>query len=453
MKERRLLVKLWMGLIVICMMLLTFGMNASAADEIKIGVVGPMKFANGEHTWQGAQIAADEINAAGGIRVKGKKYRVEILKTDDNSFASMPDAVSAFERIVTLKKVDFVIGGCRSEAVLAQQEIMADNKIIFLGTGSSAGCLKIAKNYNRYKYFFRVAPSQDTMGPNYGGTQYVAMMEPVIRALKTELGIERPRVALLIEKGKWAENIIEYCRDVLPKMGCDVVGEWRPGFTATSMTAELLAIKRAGAHIIFQLNAGPAGNILSKQWGELKIPAALVGLGVEAGKETHWKATDGLCSFSASSEAIVNAVKTKKTKAFVKAFVKKTGENPMFYAPAAYDAVYILKGAIERTGTLNAEALIPVLEKTDYVGPDGIIVFTPPGHPTPHGCIWGPHQYNWVGFQWRDGKRMAYWPDGHEIHPAQIATGAVGGWDKVRFEGTTNYVLPPWVVEYWKGKK
>jgi branched-chain amino acid transport system substrate-binding protein len=435
------------------MMLLMAATNAFAADEIKIGVIGPMKFTMGEHIWLGTQIAADEINAAGGIRVKGKKYRIEVIKTDDNEYASLTDAINAMERLVTLNKVNFVIGGHRTEAVLAQEEVMADNKIIYLGTGAAEACLKIAKNYDRYKYFFRVTPMQGSPGPNAAWPMYAAMIEPVIRAVKKELGIERPRVALLVEKGKWTDFFIEYARDVFPKMGCEVVGEWRPGFTATSVTAELSAIKSAGAQIIFQVTAGPAGNIISKQWGELKIPAALIGLGVEAGKETHWKATDGFCNYSGSSESIVNVVKNKKTKPFVDAFVKKSGENPMYAGSGAYDAVYILKEAIEKAGTLNAEALIPVLEKTDYLGPDGRIVFTPPGHNFPHGCIVGPHHYDWVGFQWRDGKRMVYWPDGHEIHPALIAAGVSREWGKVRYEGTTDYVLPPWVVEYWKGKK
>ena len=450
MKGKHGFMRAWLVFIVLCTALLAAAI--ASADEIKIGVVGPMKFANGEHTWRGAQIAADEINAAGGVNVKGKKYKVEILKTDDNSFASMPDAVSAMEKLVTLKKVNFVIGGCRSEAVLAQQEIMADNKIIFLATGAAEACLNIAKNFNRYKYAFRVAPFQGSLGDNYGGPVYVAMMEPVIRALRTELGIQKPKIALLVEKGKWADFIMDYSKAVLPKMGCELVGEWRPGFTATSMTSELSAIKSAGAHIIFQITAGPAGNILSKQWGELKIPAALVGLGVEAGKETHWKNTEGFCNYSGSADSLSSVIKTKKTKAFVSEFKKRYNEAPMYNAPAAYDAVYILKEAAEKAGTLNSDALVPVIEKTDFLGPDARVRFTPPGHHMPHGCIFGPDD-TWVGFQWRDGKQVVYWPDGHEIHQAMIAAGAPKGFDKAHFEGTGKYVLPPWVVEYWKGKK
>jgi len=42
--------------------------NAFAADEIKIGVIGPMKFVQGISHWNGAVMAADEINARGALK-------------------------------------------------------------------------------------------------------------------------------------------------------------------------------------------------------------------------------------------------------------------------------------------------------------------------------------------------------------------------------------------------
>ena len=47
--------------------------------------------------------------------------------------------------------------------------------------------------------------------------------------------------------------------------------------TATDMSAELLAVKNKGAHILFVINWGPSGLVLAKQWEELKIPAVLAG--------------------------------------------------------------------------------------------------------------------------------------------------------------------------------
>ena len=76
MKAKGLDVRLWVGFIVLLVIFLTLGANASAADEIKVGVIGPMKFMGGDAIWKGAQLSADEINAAGGIRIKGKRYQI-----------------------------------------------------------------------------------------------------------------------------------------------------------------------------------------------------------------------------------------------------------------------------------------------------------------------------------------------------------------------------------------
>jgi len=442
---------LWVLFITLFVAFLSGGTKAYAADEIKIGVIGPMKFVYGDHMMIGAQMAVEKINAAGGIKVKGKNYKIVLHKSDDNSFLSTPDAVSAMERLVTMTKVDFVIGGFRTEAVLAQQEVMADNKIIFLGLGSAHDeqCLKVARNYDRYKYWFRVS----CQGNITGIKNLVVLADPVIRALK-KIGIEKPRIALLMDKAQWADPLAVDAKKLFPQMGCEVVGEWRPGFSATSVAAELSAIKSSGAHMIFLAAAGPAGNVINRQWGELKIPAAIEGSNTEGGRSGHWQTTNGLCNYAAVPNAFGDVEITPYTRPFYAEFTKRTGgEYPIYTGAGAYDAINLLKTAIERAGTLDSDEVVVALEKTDHVGIVGTIAFTPRGDVTPHTNIWGPKHATWILEQWIDGKKYVVWPDGREIHPALIAAGAPAGWDKVKYKGSREYVLPPWVVDYWKGKK
>ena len=89
---------------------------ALAQDSIKIAVVGPMAFAQGENHWAGAEMARDEINKGGGISVGGKKRKIELVRVDSNEIQSVPDATNAMERAISREKADFVIGGFRSEA-------------------------------------------------------------------------------------------------------------------------------------------------------------------------------------------------------------------------------------------------------------------------------------------------------------------------------------------------
>src|SRR5258708_31365703 len=110
---------------------------ALAQDSIKIAVVGPMAFAQGENAWAGAEMARDEINKEGGIKVGAKKLKIELVRVDSNEIQSVPDATNARERAITREKADFVIAGLPSEALPSLPEVAMDNKKIFLGTGAA----------------------------------------------------------------------------------------------------------------------------------------------------------------------------------------------------------------------------------------------------------------------------------------------------------------------------
>lgn len=451
MQKAKVGLRIWMLCVAMLAVIVFMRTSVVNAQEISVGIIGPMKFSLGDHSWKGANIAADEINAAGGIKLEGKSYKVKLVQADDDCMTSVPNAVSAMKRLVNVSKVNFVVGGFRSEAVLAQQEVMADSKIIFLGTGSSAAEQneRLAKDYERYKYWFRIGNGNAKVGiPGWFG-----MIEPVIRAVRKDLGVQKPRVAILIDKNRWAEPIAEISEKLFTEMGCEVVGIWRPSATATNVSTELSAIKSADAHIIFTQLAGPSGNAFARQWGDLKIPAAMAGVNLEAVKEVAWEATGGRVNYALVADVVAaSSEKTQYTKPFLTEFKKRYNEAPLYTGSGGYDSIYLLKHVIEKAQSVDSTVLIPVLEKTVFTGTMGTLRFTPPSAVNPHDLVWGPDYY-WGGIQWIDGIRYDVWPDGHEISPALIAIGASKGWDKVRPKGTRDYVLPPWVIEYWKGKK
>ena len=63
-------------------------------------------------------MAAEEINAKGGVQVGKEKMKIELVKSDSNEFLNVTDATNAMERLITSDKVDFIVGGFRTEAVL-----------------------------------------------------------------------------------------------------------------------------------------------------------------------------------------------------------------------------------------------------------------------------------------------------------------------------------------------
>ena len=94
-------------------MLIATAAHAQSADPIKIGVIAEVQSIAGVATPGGAQIAADEINAKGGVL--GRK--IEIVTYDNKS--SSADSVRAFQRAVSEDKVSAVIASYISEVVLA----------------------------------------------------------------------------------------------------------------------------------------------------------------------------------------------------------------------------------------------------------------------------------------------------------------------------------------------
>ena len=257
--------KLVLSISVMACLLVAIGMPANAADVIKIGVIGPMNFMQGKGHWDGATLAAEEINAKGGIQVGKKKMKVELFKADSNEFMSITDATNAMERLMTQDKVDFVVGGFRTEAVFAMQDIAMDYKKIFLGCGAAHPelCTRVGKDYKRYKYWFRVTPTNS----NYLVQVCLINLATVNGMLKKELGIEKAKVAIVAEKAVWIDPMIKAIEANVPKMGMDLVGVWRPSQTATDVTAELTAVQRAEAQIIFTIFSASVGITFARQAG------------------------------------------------------------------------------------------------------------------------------------------------------------------------------------------
>jgi branched-chain amino acid transport system substrate-binding protein len=406
-------------------------------ETIKIGVIGPMEFCEGEHHWYGAVMARDEINEAGGVMVGNVRMPIELVKEDSNEMLSVPDAATAMEKAITVDKVDFLVGGFRTEAVLAMQDIAMDNHKIFIDCGASDTilCERVAKDYDRYKYFFRATPVNSL----YLAKVDILLFEMICNEMKQELGIEHPKVALMVEKAIWADAMITLPHALAPGLGVEIVGDWRPSPTATDVTAELSAIKASGAQIILTYLSGPVGVAYAKQWGELEIPAASVGINVEAQRKGFWDATEGKGNYELTMNAYSRAEQTEKSIPFYDRFVEKWGEFPT-YCAGTCEAIYSLKEAIERVGTLDSDAIVADLETHEYLGAAGTYKYSGMDSDTPHDIIWGPGYVTATGTQWQDGELKCVWP------PPD------GSWEGVAYNGTVEYKLPPWVVEYWQGK-
>ena len=411
-------------------LLLAMGMPAYGADVIKVGVIGPMNFMQGKGHWDGATLAAEEINAKGGLQVGKTKMKIALVKADSNEFLSITDATNAMERLMTQDKVDFVVGGFRTEAVFAMQDIAMDYKKIFLGCGAAHPelCERVGKDYKRYKYWFRVTPTNS----NYLVQVCLINLATVNGMLKKELGIEKAKVAIVAEKAVWIDPMIKAIEANVPKMGMELVGVWRPSQTATDVTAELTAIQRADAQIIFTIFSASVGITFARQAGELKVPAAFVGINVEAQKDGFWAATQGKGNYAVSISTFVRDVAYNElTVPFIEKYISKFGELPT-YTAVTYDAIKSTLGeAIEEAGTMDTEKLIPIIEKAERIPVSSPKVKFDKNHD----LVFGPGYATGITFQWQDGKMKGWWTN---------------GWEGVTYKGMAPYKIPPWMIEKYK---
>ena len=423
-----------------CLLLVALVLPACAPAEpegktIKIGIIGPMQFTQGEGHWWGAEMARDEINDAGGITVAGEQYLIELIKADSNEILSTTDAAAAMERLITVDNADFVMGGFRTEAVFPMQEVAMDYQMIFLDCGAATKelCTVVAEDYDRYKYFFRVTPICNVHLVS-NTLKTVGMAGGI---MKQQTGIQRPlRVAICAEGAQWADAMVGAMEALIPAaLGMEVSGTWRPSPTATELTAEMTAIEAANTDIIMPIISGPLGIPYARTWGELEIPAASVGINVESQKDGFWEATAGYGNYETTLNTYCEGVSLSDTTvAFIEAFKAKTGQTPT-YTAGTYEAIRLLRDAIERAGTLESDAVVVELEKTDVTGTAGRLVFTGRDTDAPHDVTYGPGYVTGIATQWQGEEMKCVWPNL-----------GVGDWEGVKYDGTVMWVAPPRVI-------
>ncbi|MHB9098975.1 MAG: ABC transporter substrate-binding protein [Syntrophales bacterium] len=417
------------------LVILALSFPAWAAGTIKIGVIGPMNFVQGKGHWNGATMAAEEINAKGGVQVGKEKMKIELVKADSNEFLNVTDATNAMERLMTQDKVDFVVGGFRTEAVLPMQDIAMDYKKIFIGCGAATKslCDRVAENYNRYKYWFRGTPFND----RYLVATSFAHLGVAGAAIKNELKVP-VKCAIVAEKATWTEAMVKAAEATIPKMGFELVGVWRPSAVATDVTAELSAIQKSGANLIFTIFSSSVGITFARQAGELKVPAVQVGINVEAQKDGFWEATKGMGNYVFTMNTYIRGIEYNDlTKPFVEGYYKRFGEVPTYTADTHTAIMQGLVPSIEAVGSLDADKIVANLETREYLVPSGKVKYEKDaqGRPT-HDLAWGPGYLTSLGGQWQDGKFVGVWPNKWKVSPTA---------PEVTYKGMVPIKLPPWM--------
>jgi branched-chain amino acid transport system substrate-binding protein len=378
------------------------------AEPIVLGAPVSLGYAVGRDGVRAAQIAVDEINAAGGVLVGGVKRPLKLAEIDSRAMApGVPtaDSLLAYQKLIADSKPSAIaLSAERSEVALASMDLMAKNKMIQMipGAKSPAITQKVADDYNTYKYNFRLTINVASL---YG---YVPAH---LQMVNQQFGFNK--LVFIAEDTAFARGTIGAIEKPIKDAGWSVLSTEYIPLGTTDYSIPLLKAKNAGAQVIYTVFSSPEVSVLVDQYNTAKIPALLMGIASPLVGPNAWKTygnkIEGVCLI-AECGTVPFATVPESVK-FYDSYVKRYGDGPEIDSvPApAYDAVYILAAAFEKANSLDADALVPVLEKTDRKGAIGRIRFDKT-HQTVYGT--DPKENALYGMvQWQaPGKRVVVWP-------------------------------------------
>ncbi|MFK4650256.1 branched-chain amino acid transport system substrate-binding protein [Bradyrhizobium japonicum] len=369
---------------------------ALAADPLRIGVIAEAQAIAGASIPQAAQLAADEINANGGV--DGRK--IEIISYDNHS--SSADSVRAFQRAVNEDKVNVVIASYISEVVLALEPWASRLKTPFVTPGAASNEISksVHADYEKNKYTF------------HGYLTSAALALSVCDGAK-DLLVDRMHMktaVIMSEDAAWTKPLDVGYEECLPKIGLKVLDHIRFSPDTTDFTPIFNKIEGSKPDVIIT-GISHVGVQPTVQWKNQQVPIPMFGISSQATNETFGKdtnqAAEGVLYQGVSGPGV--AV-TPKSVPFAENFKKKFGNYPSYAGYTAYDEVYYIADAVKRAGSSDADKLVAALEKTDWEGTIGRVQFYGKDDPFTHSIKYGKGLITGLMLQWQDGKQSAVWP-------------------------------------------
>jgi len=338
--------------------------SALAAPPIKIGglfaVTGPASFL-GEPERNTAQMVVSEINAAGGI--KGRKLELIVYDTQGDA----TKAVQAANRLIKDDKVSAIIGPSTTGDTMAVIPVAEKAQIPLISCAAGSKITDPVK-----KWVFKTAQND--------GLAVAKIYENLKRK-------KIAKVAILTVSDGFGSSGREQLKAQAAAHGMQIVSDDTYGPKDTDMTAQLTKIRGSGAQAVICWGTNPGPAVIArnaKQLG-LKLPLYM-SHGVSSKKfiELAGDASEGIVLPSGRvivADLLPNSDRQKKSLiAFVKDYQKHYNAEGDHFGGHAWDALMLLKGAIER-GSDNPAAIRDQLERTrNFAGIGGVFTYSPNDH-------------------------------------------------------------------------
>lgn len=334
--------------------------NQDETETIRIGGIGPLSggYANyGFSVKNGAQLAVDEINAAGGINGK----QVELSFQD--SQADPESAVNAYGKLMDWGmqvSLGGVLSGETASIVAAARE---DNIMLITPSGSADKCIDGNSRAFRvcfYDSFQGAAAAQYIKNNNMVDTVGILYQSDI----DYSVGLYN---AFVEECGKSGITIAET--------------QTFTDATKTDFSTQINALVNSGVKLVFiPFYAEEASTFLTQARGKFADDVYFFGA----------DGLDGILGKVEQDPTIANNVlmltpfaaddPAENVQAFVKAYQTAYNATPDQFAADAYDAVYVIKAAVEKAGTTDGDAMATAMTSLEVTGVTGTMTWNADGN-------------------------------------------------------------------------
>lgn len=342
------------------------GDKAAGGDVLRIVTGSPLsggQAAAGKDFANGAQLAADEINAKGGLDLGGKKYKLEIVSEDDAGDPKTGTTVA--QKTADDSSIVAVVGHYNSGVTMVATPIYAQAGIPSITVSTNPDVIRKApKLPDGGVAVFRIDAGDDKQGP-------------ALADFAQSKGLKK--LAILDDATAYGKGIADEVAKKAKELKLDVPVRESATDKTTDFKALLTKVKAAGADGVMWGGYDDTAATLTKQARELGL-SVLVLMPDAACTDNFIKLAGNAAEGTICSSTSIPLDQMAKGGDFKAAFEKKfAGQVVQAYAPLTYDAVFVLAEAAKAAGSPDKAKIAAALPKVNYEGLSGKVAFEASG--------------------------------------------------------------------------
>ncbi|MEK9802527.1 MAG: ABC transporter substrate-binding protein [Curvibacter sp.] len=313
---------------------------AQANNPIRIGHLTPLTGflgALGDYAVQGIKMAAEEINAGGGLLGRP----IELISEDS---VNPQTASSKAQRMIEQNKVQVLMGEINSASALTISQVAARNKTLFMSIGARSDALR-GKDCNRYTFHVDIPVT--------------VMVNAAGEALVRQGLVKGKKIYALTSDYLFGHDLSRAAKNFFTRNGGTVIGDELVPTDLTDFSPQLLKIRQARPDLVATNLGGNQVTNFVKQYAEFGLQFPVAGFNLNTADA--WAAGEGNLG-GIWPTVWHHELKTPGSQAFVEKFTRKYGRIPENHAWIEYVSLMMLAQAIRETKSVDTDKLIAYFE-------------------------------------------------------------------------------------------